>query len=167
MADYEVQQGDCISSLAAEYGFPPETIWNHAKNSALKQKRKDPNVLSPGDIVFIPEKEMKEVAAATEQRHKFMLKAAPAKLRIRLLMNDKPRSNKKYALLVDGRRLEGTTDGQGWIVQPIPPNAREGTLLLPDTEEEYPLQLGNLDPVDEPSGALARLRNLGFTSVAS
>ncbi len=163
MADYEVQQGDCISSISAERGFLPETIWNHANNFALKQKRKDPNVLFAGDIVFIPDKEIKEIASATDQRHKFKLKSAPAKLKLRLLRDDKPRADEKYQLIIDGRVLEGSTDGDGWIEQAISPNAQTGTLRLLDTDEEYPLNLGHLNPIDEPTGAMERLKSLGFT----
>jgi LysM repeat protein len=44
---YTVKQGDHLSSIAHEYGFPDyQTIWNHADNAQLKQKRKNPNVLS-------------------------------------------------------------------------------------------------------------------------
>jgi Putative peptidoglycan binding domain len=163
MPDYEVQQGDCISSISAESGFLPDTIWNHAKNFALKQKRKDPNVLFPGDIVFIPEKEIKEIASATDQQHKFQLKSAPAKLRLRLLRDNKPRANEKYQLTIEGRLFEGTTDGDGWIEQAIPPSAQDGTLRLPDAGEEYDLHLGCMDPIDEVSGVMARLQSLGFT----
>ncbi|MEY2429487.1 MAG: hypothetical protein QOJ40_2372, partial [Verrucomicrobiota bacterium] len=46
--DYKVKDGDCLSSIAFSKGFFWETLWNHGDNSALKSKRKDPNVLSPG-----------------------------------------------------------------------------------------------------------------------
>lgn len=164
MPDYEVMQGDCISSIAADYGFIPESIWNHANNLALKQKRKDPNVLLPGDIVFIPDKQIKEILCSTDQKHAFKLRAAPTKLRLRLLWGDKPRANERFLLTVRGRQSEGVTDSDGWLEQVISPNAKSGNLLLPETDENYDLQLGHLDPIDEPSGALSRLRNLGFTA---
>jgi len=87
MADYTVKQGDCLSSIAAKYGLFWEKIWNHPKNARLKEQRKDPNILYPGDVVFVPEKEVKEESGATEQRHQFKKKGAPAKLRLRLMKN--------------------------------------------------------------------------------
>jgi len=54
--DYEVQAGDCISSIAYERGFSLETIWNHPANAALKQRRRNPYVLRPGDVLKIPDK---------------------------------------------------------------------------------------------------------------
>ena len=57
---YEVKQGDCVSSIAGKYGMFWETIWNYSQNSELKNRRSDPNVLHPGDSIFIPEQELKE-----------------------------------------------------------------------------------------------------------
>jgi N-acetylmuramoyl-L-alanine amidase len=164
MPEHVIQQGDCITSIAWQYGFSPEKIWGLPQNAGLKKLRKDPNVLFPGDVVFIPQKEPKLLDRATGKRHKFKVKGLAAKLRIRLLDNYKPRKNEHYKLLIDESEFSGQTDGDGWLVQVIPPNAQQGTLVLKDGAEEHPLQLGHLDPIDEISGVQARLRNLGFYS---
>jgi N-acetylmuramoyl-L-alanine amidase len=83
--DHEIGPGDCINSIALEHGFFPDTLWNHGSNSELKQKRKDPNVLFPGDKLHIPDIEIKEVSKATEKRHRFRRKGVPAKLHLRFL----------------------------------------------------------------------------------
>jgi N-acetylmuramoyl-L-alanine amidase len=49
-----VREGECLASIAFENGFFPDTIWRHADNSALKERRENPNVLQPGDVLFIP-----------------------------------------------------------------------------------------------------------------
>src|SRR6266446_4614155 len=87
--DYEVQDGDCVSSIAFAHGFFWETLWNDGKNSSLKEKRKDPNILKAGDMMHIPERTLKEESCATEQKHKFKLKGVPAKLRLRLVKEKK------------------------------------------------------------------------------
>jgi LysM domain len=56
-SNYKVRQGDHLSDIATALGFSSyETIWNHPKNAKLKQKRVNPNVLFPGDTLFIPDK---------------------------------------------------------------------------------------------------------------
>src|SRR6266513_1126451 len=164
MPDYLVKQGDCMTSIAFEYGFLETTIWNHPQNSELKRKRKDRNILYPEDVVYIPDKQEKQESRVTEKRHRFRRKGLPAKLKIRLLRNEKPRANEKYLLEIDGKVFSGQTDAKGWIKQPIPPNATGGKLILNNGDEEYPLALGSIDPIDEITGVQGRLQNLGFYS---
>ena len=165
MPDYTVRQGDCLSSIAARYGLDWQSIWNHGKNSQLKRKRKDPNILLPGDVLFVPDKEVKQEDGATESRHRFVRKSASAKLRLQLLDEErKPRANLRYVLAVDGALHEGTTDGEGRIEVAIPPAARSAKLTVQDGEkqEEFDLSLGHVDPISEVSGVQQRLTNLGF-----
>ena len=106
MPEYTVRQGDSIASIAYQHGFHWETIWNHPNNAELKQRRKDPNILHPGDVVFIPEKAEKQESASTGQRHRFRVKGAPQSLRMRLLDNDdEPRSGVSYILEIDGNLI--------------------------------------------------------------
>lgn len=164
MPDYTVKQGDCISSIAREHGFFWQTLWDHPNNAQLKAKRKNPNVLLTGDVVFVPDKSGKQEAGATECRHRFVKKGEPAKLRLQLLENDSPRANEPYVLDIDGQLFSGNTDAQGSIEHPIPPNANKGNLTVgvAPNQQKFVLQLGDVDPVDEVSGIQARLSNLGF-----
>lgn len=155
-------QGECISSLADRYGFFPDTIWNDPANAELKRKRKDPNILCPGDVVVIPDKRGKEETGGTGRKHRFRKKNTPAMLRIRFLdEEDRPRGNMRYTLEIDGHFSEGSTDSDGKIEHPIPPGAKKGVLLL-ENEDIIPLSFGGLDPVENTSGVQARLMNLGF-----
>ena len=74
---YKVVQSDCIDSISFNYGFMPDTIWNHPTNAELKQKRQNPNILFPGDVVVIPDKTVKEELGTTEQRHRFRRRSVP------------------------------------------------------------------------------------------
>lgn len=164
MAQYTVQQGDCISKIAQDYGLTSNKIWNHPNNAQLKTKRKDLNVLYPGDVLYIPDREAKVISRATDNRHTFIRKGTPAKLVLRLTQHGKPRANEPYVLVVDGDVRTGNTDGDGWIRQVIPPDASEGTLQLKNGQESYPLNLGALDPVEQITGVQARLKALGYYS---
>jgi len=90
--DYEVQEGDCVSSIAFSHGFFWETLWNLGSNSELKSKRKDPNILQAGDILHIPELTPRDESGATEKKHRFKLKGVPAKLKLKLM---RPKADKK------------------------------------------------------------------------
>ncbi|MBX7174325.1 MAG: peptidoglycan-binding protein [Pyrinomonadaceae bacterium] len=160
--NYQVKQGDCISSIAFEHGFFPDTIWNHPDNAELKEKRQDPNILMPGDVVIVPDKRIKEVSEPTNQVHKFKCKNTPEKFKIQLLMDEGPRANEEYELEIEDLKFSGTTNSEGKLEQSIPPNAKKGKLTLKKDGTVFELRLGNLNPSDEITGAQGRLRNLGF-----
>src|SRR5262249_10655646 len=155
------QPGDCISSIAAQFGFHPDTIWNHGPNANLKQSRMDMNVLLPGDIVEIPDLRVKEVSKGDKAAHKFRRKGVPEMLKVQFIENDDPRANEQYRRVIDGVARNGTLDGSGWLKEPIPPGAKLAEITFGENET-YPLQLGNLDPVDDVKGVQGRLTNLGF-----
>lgn len=161
---YVAKVNDCISSIALEHGFFPDTIWNDPDNADLRRVRRDPNVLRTGDLVVIPDKRRKEEDKPTDKRHQFRRKGFPTTVHIRLLKNDEPQANKPYQLVVDGRIHEGRTDGDGnlWIY--IPADARKATLYVGEGEyrDEYQLALRRLQPVSDLLGAQQRLNNLGY-----
>jgi hypothetical protein len=159
---YVVKQGDSISSIAYEHGFSPETLWNEPNNSELRAKRLDRNILLPGDVVYVPDKRIKEVREATDQVYKYKLKNTPEKLRLQLLKEGEPRRSEAYELEIDELRFNGSTDGEGRIEHSIPPDSKTGKLKLRQGEEVYDLSIGHLDPLNEISGAQGRLRHLGF-----
>jgi N-acetylmuramoyl-L-alanine amidase len=159
--NYKVKEGDCVASISCNHGFHPDTIWNHPDNAQIKVLRKDQNVLFPGDVIVIPDKEIKIYDRPTGQLHQFRRKAVPEMFRLRLAWFSGPRADLPYTLIIDGTVFIGETDGDGIIEHPIPPNARKGKLIISD-DEHYEFQLGSLDPTDEDMGALHRLVNLGY-----
>jgi hypothetical protein len=167
LAQYVVSQGDCILSIAKDFGFFWETVWNDPQNASLKQLRKDPNVLLTGDVVYIRDKEIKEESKPTDAKHSFVRKGTPAQLRLQLLdRNQKPRANLKYTLVIDGASQEGTSDSNGWINETMPPNAQKADLIVEDqgVQEKYAMGLGTVDPITETTGVEQRLKNLGHSS---
>ena len=111
--EHTVKQGDCFSSIAKENGFLEKTLWEHPSNAALREKRKNPNILLPDDKIVIPDMELNEYDAATEQKHIYQLKADEVKLQLRLLREDKPRANIKYRLKIKSNVINSQTDGDG------------------------------------------------------
>jgi N-acetylmuramoyl-L-alanine amidase len=115
----------------------------------------------PGDVVFIPDKRLKEVPRPTEQLHKFRIKNTPKTLRIQLKYLDDVIANADYKVTVDDLEKTGKTDSKGWLVCTIAPNAKKARVSL-GGEIEWEVMLGYLDPLDEMTGIQGRLAHLGF-----
>ncbi len=163
-----VKQGESVNSVAALCGHLPDTIWNAPENRDLKKLRKDPHILMPGDRLFVPALEPKTVSVASGSLHRFAVQRPRARLKVQIVEGGKPRANEPFVLVVDGNtELSGTTDGDGWVDQPLPPLARVASLTVGDGDAaiSYRLLLRALDPVTEVSGVQARLRNLGYGEV--
>jgi hypothetical protein len=152
-------------SIAEDCGFLWETIWSHANNSGLKDLRNDPNILFPGDIVFLPDKTPRIEPKPTGQRHKFVTKNPRSQVRLRLLdVKRQPRPHLQYTATVDANVSNGQTDADGYLTLTVAANARQLTLQVTEDAktEEYTLPLGFIDPIDELTGNQQRLINLGY-----
>ncbi|MCO5169073.1 MAG: peptidoglycan-binding protein [Planctomycetes bacterium] len=167
---YTVQQGDTLASIAFARGFLRwQTIWEHAQNAGLREQRKDPHVLYPGDSVFIPDKTIKKFDCATKKLHTFRLKKPRLHFEQLLIDDeDQPYASKPFKLVAGGETIEGRTDGDGRVSEEIPFDAREVELTVWPVEGDdssaltWTLDLGHLDPIDTVEGVQARLSNLGY-----
>lgn len=161
---YTVSQGDCFSSIAAQSGIPWKKLWLHPDNAELRKKRKDPNVLYPGDIVTIPDNTLKEELCSTDACHRFVKHVEPTHIKIRLLLDDQPRASIAYELRLADHSIKGTTDGDGFFQADIPPDATSAVLVVGDENlhDIYELGFGTLDPIDTDSGIRGRLHALGY-----
>ena len=157
-----VQQGECLGSLAERYGVAWRHIWSLSENYLLRSRERTPNLLFPGDVIHIPDRDVREEVRPTDQRHKFVRPGYPLRLRLRILAAGKPVKNERYLLEVDGLVREGSTDSDGVLDKPIPAQATAGVLLLGKERLRLDLEIGSLDPISEVSGAQARLHNIGY-----
>lgn len=157
-----VSPGDSVPSIAQDSGHFSDTIWNHPANAELKAKRKNPNILFPGDEITVPAIRLKDFSCATDARHSFKRRGIPAKLKIQLFLLGEPRANEDYTLILDDKIIRGKTDADGNIEAFIPPNCKGGVLKLNGGKEEYPVRIGHLNPIDTVSGIKQRLNNLGY-----
>jgi len=168
MPVHEVQQGECLAGIADQYGFSDwRTIYNHANNSEFRRKRINPNVLFPGDQIFIPEREVKYESAATERRHRFQARGLRQMLRIAVQGPDGQRlAGEEYELVVDRHEYRGMTDEAGLLEEQIPLHARNGKLVVGPYSWE--IGIAELNPAEADtsdagvSGIQGRLLNLGY-----
>ncbi len=160
MFKHKVRQGECISSIAALYGLLPKTVWDDGSNAALKQKRKDPDVLFPGDVVNIPDVRKKEDSAADKQKHTYVRKGVPCKLHVKLKVKGEALKDEPYEVEVEGKKTTGQTGSDGKIDLDIHPSDQNGWIKIRD--RIFPVSLGGLDPVDTTWGQQQRLNQLGY-----
>ncbi len=167
MPKQKVGENESCSSLAKKKGFYWKTIWEHGENAALREKRKDPNVLAADDDIFIPDLVPKEVSKGTEAKHSFVRKGEPTEIKMQLLELGEPRKNAPYIFECNGKSKNGQTDGEGILKQFVPGDAKSARLLFKDGTEIHNLRIGSLDPHDLATGIVQRLNNCGFKFNAS
>jgi hypothetical protein len=174
---HTVKQGEWLSKIAAKYGLPDwNIIWKDPHNADLA-KRRNPNVLFPGDQLFIPEPAVREESGATNTRNQYVAKTFSDYFELTLLYPDgTPVKNKKYTLHITDPPLTGTTDANGHFKHDNlnPDELHSGVLQFPDTNLSIWIGLGNLNPAakgsgneiskynDGLSGIQMRLSNLGY-----
>lgn len=78
-----VVQGEWARSIAALYGLSDwKPMWEHAENHALREARR-PEVLAPGDVVFVPEPD--PLTVETGMTHRLTLNRPSRVYTVRLL----------------------------------------------------------------------------------
>ena len=161
---HSVKQGEHLSQIARKYGFRNYLIiWDHANNAALKKLRQDPNILFPGDSLYIPDRTPKTVPGDTGMTHRFQVYIPKLELRIALLdYCEQPIQGAACNLDVEGEVTPLTTDGKGAVRKPIPADSEDGAVRVEALDLDLAIAIGDLDPVEEDSGVRARLINLAY-----
>jgi len=170
MAKVIVAQGETLLSIAHKHGiFSSEKIWDHPENRSLREKRGHPQVLAPGDELFVPELAEIEIEISTNRSHVFRLKNPPCFFSVYLRDEwGEPYSGNRYQLKLGAEVFEGVTTDAGLVSHPTKPDVTSGELTLwrdPENESDtctWTLRVGYLNPIDMVSGVKARLRNLGY-----
>lgn len=159
---HTVKPGECLSTIAAQAGFSWQFIWNAPENGALRRKRKTPNVLQPGDLVVLPNPDIKQVSVDMGKAHKFVVKRQKVKIYLKLTANHEPLASEPWQLEYGEHEVSGKTGGDGIFEAEIPIDQKELILSLPRRQQTFTLALGEVDPIDTLRGAQTRLRNLGI-----
>ena len=159
-----VAQGECLSSIAHQYGFSdPEAIWKLAENADLRQKRTQ-HVLLQGDVVHLPERNQKALPCPSGKLNRFKVKLPTRGVHVVLVdALGKPIANHDYTLEVGKVTRKGKTKADGSLCEKgFNPRLDTGLLKIPDLGLQMTLLIGHLDPPHEDSGWQQRLANLGY-----
>jgi hypothetical protein len=161
---YVVQQGDHLEKLAFRFGSDPDTVWNNAKNKDLKARRKNRDTLCAGDVLFVPGEPPPALDLQVGTTNSF--EASVPKVPVKLTLGSKKGPLAGKAFVVDGaggaKPIEGTTSASGEIAFEVPVSIREVTVRVPELALLLPVHVGGLDPIEERSGIVQRLSNLGY-----
>lgn len=166
MPHHLVRQGECLSRIARDFGFSDyRIIYDHSENAEFKRRRPNPNLIFPGDRIYIPEREAKEVELSTDAVHHLEIEIPKRRLQVRVLdMLGEPLRDTPYTLDLGADRLEDRTDADGVLEAMIPLSTEDAMLSIDGMS--WALRVGHLNPVDDVdddvSGLQARLRNLGY-----
>ncbi|WP_437672889.1 peptidoglycan-binding protein [Sorangium sp. So ce131] len=160
-----IQQGDHIRKLAFRYGIDAETLWKHERNQEISGRRKNMDLLLPGDVLHVPAEPAPalDIAAGTMNRYKAKVPTVHVKLHLESAMRSLGGQRfEVHGVNEGGEPALGTTTAEGEAAFDVPVLVREVELRLPDAGLVIPVLVGDLDPIDEPSGVTQRLRNLGL-----
>jgi len=166
---YVIRQGDYLRQLAYLGGYDAEEVWNHPLNEELRSKRDTGDDLLPGDVLFVPRSPelALELTAAAENDYTAVIPRT--KLELFFEDTDGPIANEPCQIFgIPGTGEEGlarTSDGDGKLVLHVPVTVPEVTVTFPERHRSFGLKIGHMDPVNEQSGIVKRLANLGYLEV--
>lgn len=127
-----IREGEFLVQLATRYGFDPNAVWQHPKNAPLVAKRTDPNILAPGDVLFIPQSGPGEPEVVMGQVNRYRVTIPTTQLRWKLQGQSQRLANAHFLVMGAYRPIEGTTTGEGLVDVHVPVTARRLTLVFPD-----------------------------------
>lgn len=81
--------GDTLRAIAAREGVPPDVVWGHEKNKGIRD-RGHPDLVYPGDVVFVPLPAEKTVQGQTGGVVAATMTVPPVPLKLRIHVNGVP-----------------------------------------------------------------------------
>src|SRR3954447_13545189 len=123
---YTIKLGDYLAGIAKAFGYTdPDGIWNSPENTALKQLRKNGNILLAGDQLVIPDLKAGEIACNTDKQHTFVLARKPLFLRITLRQAfAQPLAGIRCDMSIDSNSAVVTSSPSGQVERSCPPTAK-------------------------------------------
>lgn len=168
---HTVKQGENLGKIARQYKIGDwKEIYLHPSNADFRKKRPNPNIICPGDALFIPEQKSQRVTVRTGAGHRFVVCRAYEELKLRLVDDEgNLLANLKTRFDLGAGPQTAITDSRGMLtIQVDDPELQELRLELfadEDTEtasHHYDIKLSHLDAADTLAGLQGRLNALGY-----
>ena len=167
---HTVAAGECLSAIAAKYGFPDyHAIYGDPANASFREKRPNPNLIYAGDVIAIPDKKKGTKSARSGATHKFVARVGTKQLLLKLESEPgEPLANVIFEIQAPGlQTIRGGTDEEGFLDVRVPAKLKQATVKAADLS--WDIAIGDLNPIhkakdDGISGIQGRLKNLGFYS---
>ncbi len=158
---YIVRQGDYLLSLAHQFGFDADAVWNDPKNADLRKLRPDPNVLYPTDVLYIPDQNPPAMRTLTTGSTNAFVSTPPSAT-LTIKFTDASFASQAYSVQELPELTGLTTDGNGTATFAVPVTLETVTLVFTGSGTSFAYDVGSLDPIETGSGVFQRLQNLGF-----
>jgi hypothetical protein len=169
-SNHTVQEAEHLALIADRYGFCTiDPIVGHPNNATLFRDRQ-PGILAPGEVVFIPDRKPTSVTIATGKKHTFVKKLLRPKVRLVLqAFGGRAKEGLDCSVDCEGKETAVKTASDGLIEFRISPSAIEATVTVaprpggPGGEEiTLKVDIGGVGPVGDEDSAILRLQNLGY-----
>src|SRR5688572_23141311 len=95
---YVIRKGDYLTKLGHEMGFDPAYVWSHPKNKDLVDKRKNQEVLKPGDILWVPDEARRRMPVESETSNAYVARVPKVPLVVTLKLGGKVLKKEPYVL---------------------------------------------------------------------
>ena len=160
--EHKVRSGDHLSRVAATHGFRSfAPLWNEPANLELRKKRVNPHILAVGDVVTIPELNVREVDRGVDQKHRFNAEIHPLVVRLELKHWDGTADDEApKSTLLDGKPVDVKGTGPGG--HEIPVDQTTDRIRVELKSRVIAARVGFIEPADTVAGARERLNNLGY-----
>lgn len=162
MRPYVVRQGDYLAKIAAALGCAEGELWEHPQNQPLRDAGRTPELLAPGDVLYVPDGPSRTVDARLQSDNAFTAWVPEVSVRVTFQINGVPRASQRYKVLDTGRAQEGLTDAAGLAAFDVAMTARTVRVVFDDPPAVYHVNIGFTDPSTERAGVFDRLRQLGY-----
>lgn len=157
-----VRAGQHLAQIAHDAGLDFDEVWNHPKNSELRERRKDKNILCEGDVLVLPVEDSAPLELKIGQENRFCAVVPEVETHLRFADARGPFAGEAYTIEGLDEPITGTTDGDGKLTISAPVGAKIAKVRFEKRGLGFTVLLGEMDPIIEPSGVQLRLTLLGY-----